>query len=149
MHLEQREASKNLPRFSTPLVGRTHELAALGTRLEGARIVTVVGTGGIGKTRLAVEAAAARGTADADVWFVDLAPVSDRALVADAIAAAMGLELAAGADLRASLVSALRPERGLLLLDNCEHVRSGVAAIASAIVRDCPNIRILATSREP
>ena len=138
----------HLPHYGTVLVGRAHELAAVATRLEGARLVTIVGAGGIGKTRLAVEVAAARNVAGEDVRFVDLATVADPELVPTAIAAAMGLELSAGPDLLASLVAALRAEHGLIVLDNCEHVLEGASAAAGSIARETP-VRVLATSREP
>ncbi|MBM2617706.1 winged helix-turn-helix domain-containing protein [Actinoplanes sp. LDG1-06] len=120
--------------------GRTTELAALAGLLQTARLVTLVGPGGAGKTRLAVEYAAA-----GDPWFVRLADVTEPALLPAAVAAAMGVR---GATTDA-IATALGDRPGLLLLDNCEHVVAAAAALALELLTRCPGLRVLATSREP
>jgi predicted ATPase len=146
----ERDAASGLPRYALPIIGRDREIAGVAGLLRGSQIVTIVGAGGIGKTRLAVEVVSGAEENREDlVWFVDLAPIGDPQLVPTAIAAAMGLELAPAGDICAALVAALKAERGLLLLDNCEHVIRSVATVVAALARDCPGIRVLATSREP
>jgi predicted ATPase len=111
--------------------------------------VTLTGTGGTGKTRLALEVAGAvRAEYPEGVWLVELAPLSDPAGVPRAAATALGLQEEAGQPLLATLVAALRPRRLLLLLDNCEHLLDACAALATALLQACPAVRLLATSRE-
>ena len=140
----------NLPLQMTSFVGREAELAAVAGLLAGAaRLVTLTGAGGAGKTRLALQAAAdaAEGAPDG-VWFVDLAPLTDPDLVPSAaLAAARGPELPGRGPL-GSLLDHLRPRQALLLLDNCEHLLDACAALADAVLRGCPGVRVLATSRE-
>ncbi|GAB2623869.1 hypothetical protein Aab01nite_17290 [Paractinoplanes abujensis] len=120
--------------------GRTAELSALTALLGSARLVTLVGPGGAGKTRLAIEYAAVL-----DPWFVRLADVTEPALVPAAVAAAVGVR---GATTDA-IATALGDRPGLLLLDNCEHVVAAVAELALEVLARCPHLRVLATSREP
>ncbi|WP_250001658.1 BTAD domain-containing putative transcriptional regulator [Actinoplanes sp. M2I2] len=120
--------------------GRTGELAGLAELVSTARLVTLVGPGGAGKTRLAVEFAAGQ-----DPWFVRLADVAGPALVPAAVAAAVGVR---GATTDA-IATALGDRSGLLLLDNCEHVVAAAADVAFALLARCPGLRVLATSREP
>ncbi|MBL7253643.1 BTAD domain-containing putative transcriptional regulator [Paractinoplanes lichenicola] len=120
--------------------GRAAELAALSELLASARLVTLVGPGGAGKTRLAIEYAAAR-----DPWFVRLADVTEPALVPAAVAAAAGVR---GATTDA-IATALGDRPGLLLLDNCEHVVAAAAELTLGLLARCPRLRVLATSREP
>lgn len=134
-----------LPVQLTRFVGRGREIAYLGELLRGHRLVTVTGAGGSGKTRLAVEAAAAfAGEAE---W-VDLTPVQDPARVAEQIAAALGVRQEAGVDLTPPLLDALGGRELLLVLDNCEHLLGPVAGVAEVLLQGCPSLRILATSRE-
>jgi len=113
-------------------------------------LVTIAGPGGIGKTRLAVEVAhVATNDGAGDGWFVDLAPVSDPQIVPHAVAAAIGLELTPKQDPVEALVVALRNQRVLLVLDNCEHLLASTAGFVRSIVAQCPQVRVLATSREP
>ena len=151
-----------LPAPATPLVGRADAVRATRARLRDARLVTLVGPGGVGKTRLAVEAA--RGHADevADgVALVELAALPPSApagapgarqatvlAVAEAVAAALGVPTGP-ADLPARLGDAVSERRMLLVLDNCEHVADGAAGVAGTLLEAAPGLRVLATSREP
>jgi predicted ATPase/DNA-binding winged helix-turn-helix (wHTH) protein len=139
----------NLPFAVTRMIGRDDAVAALVTRLSRERLVTVVGTGGIGKTTVAL-AVAERMIASYEhgVWLVDLASLGDPRLVPSAVATVLGLEIRAD-DLLSGLVTRLRDKRMLLLLDNCEHVIEAVASLAAALLRGAPSVNILATSREP
>jgi len=140
----------NLPAALTSFVGRERELAEVARLLGTTRLLTLTGPGGTGKTRLALQAAAAaRPAYPAGVWLVDLAPLADPALVPPAVAAAVGVREEAGRPLVATLTDGLRPKRLLLLLDNCEHLVDACAALAEALLRACPHLRVLATSREP
>ena len=121
----------------------------MGGMLAGARLVTLTGAGGIGKTRLALQAAAGLLADYPDgVWLVELAPLSDPALVPQAVATALGVRETPGEPLLASLIAALQAKQLLLLLDNCEHLVAACAALADALLRVCPQLAILATSRE-
>jgi len=139
----------NLPLAVTRMIGRDESVAALISRLAGQRLVTVVGPGGIGKTTVAL-AVAERVTANYEhgVWLVDLAPLDDPRLVPSAVGTVLGLEMRAEDPLRA-LVAALRDNRMLLLLDNCEHVIEAVASLVAALLGGARGVSILATSREP
>jgi predicted ATPase/class 3 adenylate cyclase len=139
----------NLPVQLTSFVGRERELAALGALLEQARLLTLTGIGGCGKTRLALQVAAHVVEAYPDgVWFVDLAPLADPGLVPQAVAAALGVREEPGLPLPATLTAALRPRRLLLVLDNCEHLVEACARLTDAVLRACPHLVVLATSRE-
>jgi predicted ATPase/DNA-binding SARP family transcriptional activator/TolA-binding protein len=140
-----------LPVPPTPLLGRAAELAAI-ARLLGrpaVRLVTVLGPPGVGKTRLALEAAAHRqGDYAGGVWFVDLAPMHDPALVVPAIAQALGVREGGARPLLDDLAAALRGQHVLLVLDNCEQVLGAAPALAALLAR-CPRLSLLATSRAP
>lgn len=139
----------DLPRPLTKLIGRDSDLVAVQAGLRESRLVTVVGAGGVGKTRLALAAADRSGRCHPDgAWFADLGPVEDARLVAATIAAALGVDVGGGDALRV-VVAALADRRGLLVLDGCEHLLRAAADAAEAILRHCPGIVILATSREP
>jgi len=142
-------ASHNLPLTTTRMIGREDAVAALVSRLSRERLVTIVGPGGIGKTTVAL-AVAERMIASCEqgVWLVDLAPLGDPRLVASAVATVLGLEIRAEYPLP-GLVAALRDNRTLLLLDNCEHVIDAAASLAAAVLCGAPGVNILATSREP
>ena len=138
----------NLPLSVTSFVGRERELADLDGQLAGARLLTVTGVGGVGKTRLALEAARrATGRFPDGVWLVDLVPVSDSALVADAVNGALGL-LAGDRPAIDVLCTHLADKTALLVLDNCEHVVTGVRTMVGAVLAQCPDVVVLATSRE-
>ncbi|HWD82673.1 MAG TPA: BTAD domain-containing putative transcriptional regulator [Kribbella sp.] len=140
----------NLAPALTSFVGREREIADVHRLLEQGRLVTLTGVGGAGKTRLAEEAARRLVDSYADgVWIADLVPVADPQLVADSVAAALGLDPAAGSDSTRTLITRLAPRNLLLVLDNCEHLLAACAGLASAIRRSCPGVSLLATSREP
>ncbi|HKR49690.1 MAG TPA: NB-ARC domain-containing protein [Pseudonocardiaceae bacterium] len=140
----------NLPSELTSFVGRHDELIQVGKLLGQARLLTLTGTGGCGKTRLALQAAADTLDGYSDgVWWVALAPVEDAALVAAAVIAALGLREAPGRSLVDTLVQHLRTRRLLLVLDNCEHVVEMCAALVDALLRGCASLTVLATSRAP
>ncbi|EME67354.1 serine/threonine protein kinase [Rhodococcus ruber BKS 20-38] len=135
-----------LPLELTSFVDRRTELAETTRRLSSSRLVTLTGIGGVGKTRLAVRVAAtAREEFPDGVWLVELGELRDESLVAAVMAGTLGLRDASARAPQQVLVDFLAPRRALLVLDNCEQV---VAALAEAILRVCPQVRILATSRE-
>lgn len=136
----------NLPAQASPFVGRTREVADVAGLLVGSRLVTVTGAGGAGKSRVALRAASEQGSRFADgVWFVDLAPVSDGSAIAQHIASALGLPDLGGAH----LAEAIGQRTLLLLIDNCEHLVEAVCEVVDDLLRRCPGLAVLATSREP
>lgn len=139
----------NLPSGTTRIVGRHDAIAAIRQELGTARLVTIVGAGGVGKTTVALAVAehAMRRYRDG-VWLVDLAPLTDPALVANAIATAIGLA-ANCADMQDALCGYLRTRTALLVLDSCEHMVAAIAACAARILAAASGVTILATSREP
>ncbi|WP_371406368.1 hypothetical protein OHA10_12565 [Kribbella sp. NBC_00662] len=146
----QQQARHNLAPALTSFVGREREIADVHRLMEQGRLVTLTGVGGAGKTRLAEEAARRLVDSYADgVWIADLVPVADPHLVADSVAAALGLDPAAGSDSTRTLITRLAPRNLLLVLDNCEHLLAACAGLASEIRRSCPGVSLLATSREP
>ena len=139
----------NLPEQTTSFVGREEELREVAARLKTARLLTLAGPGGTGKTRLALQAAAESIDAFPDgVWLVELAPLAEPDLVAPTVLAAVGLREIPGRGALPSLVEGLRGKSLLVLLDNCEHLLNESARLADALLRGCPGVRILATSRE-
>jgi len=139
----------NLPPQITSFVGRDGDVREIKSLLQNDRLVTLVGTGGAGKTRCAIQAGAELLDAFADgVWLVELASISDQSSVAPAIAHALNVRESHNQPLLDTLLAHLKPRRLLLILDNCEHVIDGVRDAAGAILRACPEVRILATSRE-
>jgi len=140
----------NLPLRLTSFVGRERELTEVWRLLDRSRLVTLTGPGGCGKTRLAIEAASGRLRGFPDgVWLVDLAPVGDQSLVPDTIAQAVGIQLRAGQSPATALATQLGARKLLLVLDNCEHVIDSCARVSLELLRSCPELSILATSREP
>ncbi len=131
----------------TSLVGRDGELGTLRSALAMSRLVTLTGPGGIGKSRLAVEVASAPQLFGA-VWFVDLAPLLDSSAVATSVARALLLAESPGLEIDL-LCDYLSRRRGLLVLDTCEHVVEAVAELATHLLSRCPDLRILATTRQP
>jgi predicted ATPase/class 3 adenylate cyclase len=139
----------NLPAQVTTLIGRERDLDDIRTLIGKHRLVTVAGSGGIGKTRVALHLGADLIDRFPDgVWFADLAPIADTELVASVIAKAIGLSQVEGRRVDESISQWLKRKTSLLILDNCEHLLGAVAAIADVILRSCPNVRLLATSRE-
>ncbi len=133
----------------TSFVGRDADLAELDRVLVGARLVTLTGTGGAGKSRLAAELADRLADRFSEgVRTVELAPARDGAAVVDAFARELGVQRQGATPLPDTLVAALRPRRVLLVVDNCEHVLDEVAALVGRLVRDCPRVSVLATSRQ-
>jgi predicted ATPase/DNA-binding CsgD family transcriptional regulator len=140
----------NLPAETTSFIGRRHELAELRKKLVTARLVTLVGPGGVGKTRLALRIGTDLARASRDgAWMVELADVTDPALVANAVLAALDLRDQAATDPRAVVLAYLRDRELLLLVDNCEHLLDAAAALVADILRAAPGVRVIATSREP
>jgi non-specific serine/threonine protein kinase len=144
-----RSAGASLPIALTSFVGREREMAEVRRLLQTARLLTLTGTGGVGKTRLALQVAAQLlGEYPERVWFIDLAPLADGALVARAVAAVLGVQEESTRPLTDTLADVLGLRSGLLLLDNCEHVVEACATLADRLLRACWDLRILATSRE-
>jgi predicted ATPase/DNA-binding XRE family transcriptional regulator len=142
-------ARAQLPAQLTSLVGRERELTTVLELLDAHRLVTIAGTGGIGKTRLALAAGEQFAQARAiGAWFVDLAAVRESADVAGKIASSLGAAIDGSGDPLEELCGPLRSRRGLVVLDNCEHVIEEAARAAAAILRSCPGITMIATSRE-
>ena len=142
-------ASNNLPQQLTSLIGRQADLAEIKARLNSHRLVTLTGSGGVGKTRLVIEAG--RGLLERypdGVWLAELAPLNDAQLVTSIIGEVLGVNLSATAGALDTLVSALRTRELLLIIDNCEHVIAEAARVAEALMRMCPRVSILASSRE-
>jgi class 3 adenylate cyclase len=139
----------NLPIQLTSFIGRTQEIAEVKRVLGASRLVTLTGSGGAGKTRLALQVAAdvVEGYPDG-VWLAELAPIADPALVPKTVASALNVPEQPGRDMADTLVEALRSKALLLVLDNCEHLLAACADLAVAFLRACPQVRILATSRE-
>ncbi|MGZ4495200.1 MAG: ATP-binding protein, partial [Nocardioides sp.] len=138
----------NLPAELSSFVGRRHELASVRTGLATHRLVTLLGPGGIGKTRLALRAAADEERSLADgAWVAELAPVQSPGLVPETVVGALGIRSAGRGSPTERLVAHLRERRLLLVLDNCEHVQEAAAALAAELLSTCPGVRVLATSR--
>ena len=132
----------------TEFVGRRAELAQVRDALAGARLVTLTGPGGIGKTRLALQAAAGAGRAFRDgVWLAELAGLRDPGLLVAEVARSLGLSDKSARWAVASLVDYLTGRQSLLVLDGCEHLADACAVMADALLRGCPDLRIIATSR--
>ena len=140
----------NLPVQVTSFVGRERELAEVRGLLTRSRIVTLVGVGGTGKTRLMLQAAADLGDRYRDgPWLVELAPVSDPGLVPHEIARALGVQPQPGRLPIETIADYLRSKELLLLLDNCEHLIGAAADLAQRLLGSCPTLTVLASSREP
>ena len=139
----------NLPRQLTSFVGREREIAEVERLFAGTSLLTLTGVGGCGKTRLALQVAAALLDRFRDgVWVVELASLADPSLVTRAVAAALGLREVPGRPLAASLSDYLATKQLLLCLDNCEHLLGACAELVDALLRACPRLRVLVTSRE-
>ncbi|MFM2077484.1 MAG: hypothetical protein RJA49_1374, partial [Actinomycetota bacterium] len=137
------------PAETTSLVGRGQDLAGIVAGLGEHRLVTLVGPGGVGKTRLAMRVAAdAWDLHGGEVYVVELAPVQDALSTVASVATAIDVQQRQHLSLEESLVEFLRGRRALLVLDNCEHVRTAVARLAERLLLACPDLRVLTTSRE-
>ncbi len=139
----------NLPRQLSSFVGRGDEIAAAEARLAEATMVTLTGTGGVGKTRLALEIGAHVLMSFSDgVWLVELASLTEGELVDDAVAAALRVKQRPNTEIIDALVEGIGSRHLLLILDNCEHLLDPVVVMADELMRRCPRLHILATSRE-
>jgi predicted ATPase len=139
----------NLPQQVTSFVGRQRELADAKAMLEGTRLLTLLGMGGLGKTRLSLQIAADVLEKYPDgVWFVDLAPIKDSSLVPNAAAQVLGVHEEPGKPLVQTLCAHVKEHQALLVLDNCEHLIAACASLADALLGHAPQVRIVATSRE-
>jgi len=139
----------NLPGATTSFVGREKEIVAVETALAKTRFLTLTGSGGCGKTRLALQVAAEVADEFTDgVWFVELARITNPDLVPQAVADALGVGEAAGEDLASAIVWFVKERRLLLLLDNCEHLLDACGNLADQLLRAATGMKILATSRE-
>jgi predicted ATPase/class 3 adenylate cyclase len=139
----------NLPLQVSSFIGRARELEQTAAALGEARVVTLTGVGGVGKTRLALRVAEQVLPRFGDgAWLCELAPVRDAAGVDGAVAAVFSVTARGGQSTRDALVEFLRNKELLLVLDNCEHLLAGAAALAAVLERSCPRLVILATSRE-
>jgi predicted ATPase/DNA-binding NarL/FixJ family response regulator len=145
-----RRRSGNLPAEATSFVGRRRELAEIRKKLTTARVVSLVGPGGVGKTRLAIRAADSLGRGFADgPWLVELADLHDPGLVTNAVVAALDLRDQTAAEPIEVLAAYLQDKQLLLVVDNCEHLLESAAQLVAGIIRASPNVRVLTTSREP
>src|SRR6266511_3114211 len=143
-------ARHNLPKAISSFIGRDRDVAELAELLETARLVTLTGPGGCGKTRLAIEAASASLPVRPDgIWFVDLAPVSDRELVLSVAATGMGVQESRAASADSALIDFLSQGRPLVILDNCEHLIPTCAELTEKWLSACPGLTVLVTAREP
>jgi predicted ATPase/DNA-binding CsgD family transcriptional regulator len=145
-----RAAAGNLPAEPTSFVGRRRLLAEVKAAFANTRLLTLVGPGGVGKTRLALRAAAdLQRTARDGVWFVELAGLDDPHLVAKAVMTALGLVDQSGEWPTSVLVAHLGSREAVLVVDNCEHLLDGIAVLADVLLKEAPGVRLLATSRQP
>ena len=142
--------SGNLPLETTSFVGRRRELAELKKKLTAARLVSLIGPGGVGKTRLAMRIGTDLGRRfAAGAWLIALADIQDAGLVANAALAALDLRDQAAMEPLQILVSYLQDKQLLLILDNCEHLLEASAALVTEVLRSSPGVRVITTSREP
>ena len=140
----------NLPAELSSFVGREQELAELVGRLGGARLLTITGSGGVGKTRLALRLAGEILEVFPDgVWLMELAALADPTLLAKVVASVIGVREQPGRPALASLADGIGARHLLLILDNCEHLVQACAELVDFLLRKCPGMRVLATSREP
>ena len=147
--LDNPDLRHNLPELVSSFVGRDVEVAELGQILDESRLVTLTGAGGVGKTRLALQVAAELLDGSGDgVWLVELAAVRDPDAVPAAVANALGIKEQVGRPIQDVLVAALADQHILIVLDNCEHLIGACAKLAETVVRSCPKVYLLATSRE-
>jgi predicted ATPase/class 3 adenylate cyclase len=142
--------ANNLPAQLASFIGRDRELSEVRELVKASRLVTLTGAGGCGKTRLGLQVAAGLLDGSGDgVWLVDLGAVTDQDAVASAISGALAMTAQPGRPVLEVLTDALAPQNALIVLDNCEHLISGCAKTAESILRRCPRVHLLATSREP
>jgi predicted ATPase/class 3 adenylate cyclase len=139
----------NLPQPMTSFIGREAEITEIKSLLERYRLVTLLGSGGLGKTRISVQVGTDLLSQLRDgVWLVELAPLSDGQLVGELVASLFGLRVDGSRSAAQTVVDYLKDKQALLILDNCEHLVSDAAKLAAELLRQCPGIRLLASSRE-
>lgn len=144
------EVPNNLPAPATTFIGREAVLAAFAKSIAGTRLLTLLGMGGSGKTRLAIELAERQLEAFQDgAWFVDVAPLTEPERVVEALGTALGVHDEAGRTMLDGVLAWLKLRRVLLLFDNCETQTHECAALAGRILQTCPDVKLLVTSREP
>ena len=149
LEAELSRPTDNLPLALTSFVGREREIAEASRLLDAHRLLTLIGPGGSCKTRLSLAVASRQvGMFEDGVWLVELAPLSDPDLVTQAVASVLGVRETPGTPLVEKLVAYLGPRNVLLVLDNCEHLIEVCASLAETLLRRCPDLRVLATSRE-
>lgn len=147
--MESDRPGGNLPLALTSFVGREREMAEAKGLLDADRLLRLTGPGGSGKTRLALAVASdVVGRFEDGVWLVELAPLSDPDLVPQAVASVLGVRETPGVPLLETLAEHLGPRHTLLVFDDCEHLIDACASLAEALLRRCPNLSVLATSRE-
>ena len=147
--LPVKEIPSNLPFQGTSFIGRERELDEVKTLLKKARLITLLGMGGLGKTRLSLQVAAETLHEYPDgAWFLDLAPIRDPALVVSETAQVLGVREEPDRPLLQTLCAHLKTRRTLLIVDNCEHLVKAAADLAHAILKAAPNVRLIASSRE-
>src|SRR3989440_1200186 len=140
----------NLPAEATSFIGRQGALAEVRKKLSQARLVSLVGPGGVGKTRLAIRIGTDLGRGFRDgVWLAELADVRDARLVSNALMLALDLRDQAATEPLALLLAYLRDKQLLLVVDNCEHLLAGAVQLVAEVLRAAPGVRVIATSREP
>jgi predicted ATPase/class 3 adenylate cyclase len=148
--LENPKLRNNLPAQLSSFIGRATQLTEVKELVEDSRLVTLTGAGGSGKTRLSLQVGAELLDGSGEgVWFVDLAPASEPALVASTVAQAIGVREEPGRAVSETLLEAIGDRYLLILLDNCEHLIDACAKLVDSLMRSCPRVHVLATSREP
>src|SRR5689334_9954538 len=148
-HIAKRTPQHNIPLQLSSLIGREKEQKAIARMLNTHRTVTLIGTGGIGKTRLSLKVGEQLLHEFTDgVWFVELASLNDPALVPQAVSTAFDLVERSQKNLTEKLIDFLKSKTTLLILDNCEHLIDACAGLAETLLKNCPNLKVLATSRE-
>jgi len=139
----------NLPHESTSFIGRERELSEIASIADEARLVTLVGSGGIGKSRASLQVARRISDRFPDgTWLIEIGPLRSADYLPTTIASALSITLAAGGDRAESIAAALHSKSALLVLDNCEHLIAAAAQLISLLLRRCPDVKILATSRQ-
>jgi predicted ATPase/class 3 adenylate cyclase len=140
----------NLPSQISTFIGRESELEQLGFLIADARLLTITGPGGIGKTRLALQLAASVVEQYADgAWFADLSTIRNPELIAQAIAAVLGIRELPSEPIEVTLIAHVRDKKLLLVIDNAEHLLAGVARFVKSLLSQCPGVTVVATSRQP